>query len=55
MDDDHLSPSALQPLIHRELLDFDDDFRCSVTLSTENLYVCLTCGRCFSGGHNGPR
>jgi U4/U6.U5 tri-snRNP-associated protein 2 len=50
MADDRLSPSALQPLIHREFLDFDDDFRCSVTLSTENLYVCLTCGRCFSGG-----
>jgi hypothetical protein len=45
-----LTPALLETLIHRELLDFDDDLRCSVTFSTENLYVCLTCGIVFSGG-----
>ncbi|KAH0785352.1 cysteine proteinase [Histomonas meleagridis] len=37
-------------IVHRNALKFDDDLCCSVTLSTKNIYVCLTCGKPFSGG-----
>ena len=37
-------------IVHRNTLKFDDDLCCSVTLSTKNIYVCLTCGKAFSGG-----
>jgi U4/U6.U5 tri-snRNP-associated protein 2 len=43
-------PSVINSVIHRDVLDFDDDLRCSITLSKENLYVCLSCGKCLSGG-----
>ncbi|OHT00717.1 Clan CA, family C19, ubiquitin hydrolase-like cysteine peptidase [Tritrichomonas foetus] len=37
-------------LIHRELLDFDRELHCSITSSKNNLFVCLSCGKAFSGG-----
>jgi hypothetical protein len=46
--DSIITPSLLETIIHRELLDFDDDVRGSVTFSTDNLDVCLTCGQTFS-------
>ena len=52
---DDISRDALENLVHREILRFDDELRCCVTLSHEHLYVCLTCGKCFSsGGRNSP-
>ncbi|EMG50011.1 hypothetical protein G210_4974 [Candida maltosa Xu316] len=35
--------------IHRELLDFDFEKVCSVTLSPNNVYCCLVCGKYFQG------
>ena len=43
-----VSSDSLSKLVHREVLRFDDDLKCCATLSRENLYVCLTCGRCYS-------
>ena len=40
----------LNKIIHRELIDFDQEMRCSITSSSNNLYLCLTCGKAFSGG-----
>jgi U4/U6.U5 tri-snRNP-associated protein 2 len=35
--------------IHRELLDFDLEKVCSVTLASNHVYVCLVCGKYFEG------
>ncbi|RCK64270.1 putative mRNA-splicing protein ubp10 [Candida viswanathii] len=35
--------------IHRELLDFDFDKVCLVTLDSTNVYCCLVCGKYFQG------
>jgi len=35
--------------INRTLLDFDFLHQCSVTLSPQNVYACLVCGKYFSG------
>ena len=35
--------------IDRAVLDFDFQKVCSVTLSTQNVYVCLVCGKFFKG------
>lgn len=35
--------------IQRPLLDFDFETRCSVGLSTTNVYACLACGKYFQG------
>ena len=35
--------------VNRRALDFDFEPQCSVTLSTKNVYVCLTCGKNFQG------
>jgi U4/U6.U5 tri-snRNP-associated protein 2 len=35
--------------IHRELLDFDFEKVCSVTLININVYACLVCGKYFQG------
>ena len=35
--------------VNRRALDFDFEPQCSVTLSTKNIYVCLTCGKNFQG------
>jgi len=35
--------------IKRHLIDFDLDQVCSVTLSNNNVYGCLVCGRYFQG------
>lgn len=41
--------------VNRRALDFDFEPQCSVTLSTKNIYVCLTCGKNFQGrAFNGP-
>ena len=40
----------LNKIIHRELIDFDQELHCSITSSNNNLYLCLTCGKAFSGG-----
>lgn len=40
----------LNKIIHRELINFDQEMRCAITSSSNNLYLCLTCGKVFSGG-----
>lgn len=35
--------------IDRQRLDFDFEKQCSVTLSTQNIYACLTCGKYLQG------
>lgn len=35
--------------IKRELLDFDFEKTCSVTLNTTNIYSCLICGKYYQG------
>lgn len=41
--------------IKRELLDFDFEKLCSVTLQNLNVYACLVCGKYFQGrGKNSP-
>jgi len=41
--------------VERTVLDFDFEKLCSVTLSTENCYACLVCGKYFQGrGRNTP-
>jgi U4/U6.U5 tri-snRNP-associated protein 2 len=35
--------------VNRSVLDFDFEKVCSVTLSNQNVYACLVCGRLFSG------
>ena len=39
--------------IHRQILDFDFEKLCSVTLSNINVYACLVCGKYFQG--RGPK
>jgi U4/U6.U5 tri-snRNP-associated protein 2 len=39
--------------IHRNVLDFDFEKLCSVTLSNINVYACLVCGKYFQG--RGPK
>lgn len=34
----------------RSLLDFDFEKLCSITLSNNNVYACLVCGKYFQGG-----
>eukprot|EP01031_Cornospumella_fuschlensis_P041501 gene41501-50644_t len=41
--------------VNRQLLDFDCEKLCSVTLTNRNVYVCLVCGKFFEGrGKNTP-
>lgn len=35
--------------VNRQLLDFDSEKLCSVTLTNRNVYVCLVCGKYFEG------
>jgi U4/U6.U5 tri-snRNP-associated protein 2 len=35
--------------VKREMLDFDYEKKCSVSLSTVNVYCCLVCGKYFQG------
>lgn len=35
--------------VKREMLDFDFEKTCSVTLSTTNIYSCLVCGKYYQG------
>ncbi len=35
--------------INRQLLDFDSEKLCSVTLTNMNVYCCLVCGKFFQG------
>eukprot|EP01039_Chlorochromonas_danica_P005337 gene5337-5872_t len=35
--------------INRQVLDFDSDKLCSVTLTNRNVYICLVCGKYFEG------
>jgi U4/U6.U5 tri-snRNP-associated protein 2 len=35
--------------INKQLVDFDSEKLCSVTLSNMNVYACLVCGKFFSG------
>lgn len=35
--------------VNRSILDFDFEKKCSVTLSTVNVYCCLVCGKYFQG------
>ena len=35
--------------INRNVLDFDFEKLCSVTLSNNNVYACLVCGKYFQG------
>ena len=35
--------------IDRSVLDFDFEKLCSVTLTTNNVYACLVCGKYFQG------
>lgn len=35
--------------VNRELLDFDFEKKCSISLSTTNVYCCLVCGKYFQG------
>ena len=35
--------------VNREVLDFDFERKCSVSLSTNNVYCCLVCGKYFQG------
>lgn len=39
--------------IHRQVLDFDFEKLCSVSLSNINVYACLVCGKYFQG--RGPK
>jgi U4/U6.U5 tri-snRNP-associated protein 2 len=36
--------------VHRPLLDFDFEKLCSVSLTHNNVYGCLVCGKYFQGG-----
>lgn len=38
--------------INRQLLDFDFEKLCSVSLSRINVYACLVCGKYFQGNIN---
>lgn len=41
--------------VNRQLLDFDMEKLCSVTLTNMNVYSCLVCGSFFQGrGQNTP-
>lgn len=35
--------------INRNVLDFDFEKLCSITLSNNNVYACLVCGKYFQG------
>lgn len=35
--------------INRHVLDFDFEKICSVSLSTNNIYACLVCGKYYQG------
>jgi U4/U6.U5 tri-snRNP-associated protein 2 len=35
--------------INRQMLDFDSEKLCSVTLTNRNIYVCLVCGKFYEG------
>ncbi|MES1902019.1 MAG: U4/U6.U5 tri-snRNP-associated protein 2 [Paramarteilia canceri] len=39
--------------INRNLIDFDFEKLCSISLATQNVYACLVCGRYFQG--RGPK
>lgn len=38
--------------INRQVLDFDFEKLCSVSLSRINVYACLVCGKYFQGNIN---
>lgn len=35
--------------VNRQMIDFDSEKLCAVTLSNRNVYVCLVCGKFFEG------
>lgn len=35
--------------VNRQMIDFDSEKLCAVTLTNRNVYVCLVCGRYFEG------
>ena len=39
----------IEPFTFRSLLDFDFEKLCSITLSNNNVYACLVCGKYFQG------
>lgn len=39
--------------VRRDRLDFDFEKVCSVTLSNQNVYACLVCGKNLQGTHAG--
>lgn len=41
--------ALISSLVNRRALDFDLDRQCSVTLATQNVYACLTCGKFLQG------
>jgi len=40
--------------VKRSFLDFDFEKLCSVSLSDQNVYGCLVCGKYFQGKTNKP-
>lgn len=48
-DDEDVSQDMYLETVDRSKLDFDQDVVCSVTLSRQNVYACLVCGKFFSG------
>ena len=38
--------------INRQILDFDSEKLCSVTLTNMNVYVCLVCGKYYQGNND---
>ena len=47
-----LTKNQLKTIVNRELINLEEDHRCSVTLSTRNVFLCLSCGKYFCGGSN---
>lgn len=43
------NPFELKFLFFRSVLDFDFEKLCSITLSNNNVYACLVCGKYFQG------
>jgi len=44
-----LDGSQISEIINRDKLKFDEDKKCSISLSGEHLNICMICGECFSG------
>lgn len=43
-------PSDIDKIVHRDLIDFDQEMHCAITSSPHNLFLCLSCGKAFCGG-----